>query len=95
MNKELPSGLELVKDLKSFIFSFNQKSAVDCLYVSGALEQIEKKLKVLEIIKENDLYSNIYYNEGENDYRAWGIEPYRSLKLTKEEYDLLKDELYE
>ena len=51
MNKGMPTGLELVEDLKSFAFRFNQKSAVDCLYVSGALNQIEKELKELEIIK--------------------------------------------
>lgn len=51
MNKGTPTGLELVEDLKSFAFRFNQKSAVDCLYVSGALNQIEKELKEVEIIK--------------------------------------------
>ena len=51
MNKGLPTGLDLVEDLKSFVFRFNQKSAVDCLYVSGALNQIEKELKELEIIR--------------------------------------------
>lgn len=51
----LPTGLELVEDLKSFVFDFDRKSTVDCLYVSGALNIIEKSLKDYEKLKEEKL----------------------------------------
>lgn len=60
-----------------------------------ARDIIEKKLKVLEIIKEKGLYSDIYYNKGDNDYYAYDAELDRIVKLTKEEYDLLNEELFE
>lgn len=46
--KSLPTSLELIKDLKSFVFRFNQKSNLDCLYISGALDIIETALKRAE-----------------------------------------------
>ena len=54
-----------------------------------------KSLKALEIIKEKGLYWDIQYQpyEEKNDYRAWDNELYESVKLTKEEYDLLKEVL--
>lgn len=56
---------------------------------------VEKELKVLEIIKKKSLYWDIQYQpyEEKNDYRAWDNELYESVKLTKEEYDLLKEVL--
>lgn len=85
MSKGTPTGLELVKDLKSFAFRFNQKSAVDRLYVSGALNQIEKELKAFEIIKktihENDLFEDF------GSFYFVGIE------ISKDDFDFLKEVL--
>lgn len=58
---------------------------------------IKKELKALEIIREKGLYWSIqcqsYPYEEEPDYRAWDSELYQSVKLTKEEYQILKEVL--
>ena len=87
MSKGTPTGLELVKDLKSFAFRFNQKSAVDCLYVSGALNQIEKELKALDIIEKitdkNDLFEDF------GSFYFLGIE------ISEDDFNFLKEVLWQ
>lgn len=57
--------------------------------------EIVKKAQAFEIIKEKGIYWGIDYQpyEERNDYRAWDNELYESVKLSKEEYDLLKEVL--
>ena len=72
-------------------------------YINGEVDydtisyftNIERALKALEIIKTKGIYWGIDYQpyEEENDYRAWDNELYESVKLSKEEYDLLKEVL--
>jgi hypothetical protein len=59
------------------------------------LVPVAKQLKALEIIKEKGLFWSIEWQpfEKENDYRAWDNELYESKKLTKEEYNTLKEVL--
>ena len=53
----------------------------------------EKLNKALEIIIEKGMTWSIDWQpyEQDNDYRAWDNELYGSIKLTKEEYELLKE----
>ena len=59
------------------------------------IDVIEKALKALEIIKKKDLLWSIDWQpfKDSGDYRAWDNELYQSIKLTKEEYELLKEVL--
>lgn len=58
-------------------------------------KDLVKNSQALEIIKNKGLYWDISYQpyEERGDYRAWDNELYESVKLTKEEFDLLKEVL--
>jgi hypothetical protein len=87
MSKGLPTGLELIKDLKSFVFRFNQKSAVDCLYVSGALEHAEKELEAFEVIKKAMPIEKYDFFEENGEYYFLGT------RVSKDAFNLLKEVL--
>lgn len=72
----LPTSKEIINDLKTFIFKFERESAVDCLYISGALDIIEKELKEYQEIKEiakrynwDDITSEIFNVKTDEKYR--------------------------
>ena len=91
MAKENP-----VKDFEILIEEYKGKWSKQMYdYFKECLNEIKKKLRALEVIKEKGLYWDIQYQpyEEKNDYRAWDNELYESVKLTKEEYDLLKEVL--
>lgn len=94
MSKELEAFNKIVSlkdELEDIVYEL--PSCFDTTELAGDEESIvEKGLKALDIIKKKGLYWDIQY-EGENDYRAWDSELYKSVKLTKEEYDLLKEVL--
>ena len=54
-------------------------------------EEVGKRLKALEIIKEKGNFLCLHYSEYENKYYIYDAELYMHNELTKEEYELLKE----
>lgn len=99
MNREL----EVLKQLQDFVLEFVE-NGLDRIFVNGSFDIIktalgrlnysERKLKVLEIIKEKRIDVDLFIDTSS----CGGLEEYNEYccnwaKLTQEEYNLLKEVL--
>ena len=91
--------LEVWSLVKKYMNAYHHQAInekVDVETVEGhPISIIEDSLKALEIIKNKNLLWDIDWQpyEKDGDYRAWDNEYFASIKLTKEEYELLKEVL--
>ena len=94
----MSKSLELLDKFDKLVKNYNEKiglGEIDLLGLGLSIATIEKELKALDLIRKKYIYWDIQYQPYEkyNDYRAWDSEAYYSVKLTKEEYDLLTEVL--
>lgn len=86
-------ALKASKQLKDFVLGFI-KNGLHRRYIIGSFEIIETALKALEIIKEKNvdilLVKNCYGPLAYAIYNS-NINEVENIKLTKEEFDLLKE----
>ena len=90
---ESKEALKASRQLKDFVLGFI-KNGLHRRFIIGSFEIIENALKVLEIIKEKNvdilLVKNCYGPLACAIYNS-NINEVENIKLTKEEFDLLKE----
>ena len=86
----MSNGLQKLENIILYL-NANEPKGLYCEHI----EVIKKELEALDLIRKKYIYWDIQYQpyEKHNDYRAWDSEAYYSVKLTKEEYDLLTEVL--
>lgn len=83
-------GLEALKELVKIGYLETEKGWQEDIIAIEDINDIEKELKALEIIKEKGNFINLEYDKHDDKYYIYDNELYMHNEITKEEYDLLK-----
>ena len=91
----MSKGLEVLKEIKQIetngidMGKFTMVKIGSCPNYWELFDTVEKELKALEIIRNKEV--DVYYIKHFSNYKTYSEHTFTENKLTKEEYELLKE----